>query len=89
MDTIPLLLLSSVVIITGVIIYLALTNRIIFKMAARNFTRRKAQSVIVIAGLMIGTSLISAALIVQSSSSTCLDASWFSASDQPASARIT
>jgi putative ABC transport system permease protein len=44
---------------------MALTNRIVFKMAVRNFTRRKAQSVIVIAGLMIGTSLISASLIVQ------------------------
>ena len=65
MELIPLLLLAGVVIITILIIYLALTNKIIFKMAARNFTRRKAQSVIVIAGLMIGTSLISAALIVQ------------------------
>jgi putative ABC transport system permease protein len=65
MDTISLLLLSGVVIITIIIIYLALTNRIIFKMAVRNFTRRKAQSAIVIAGLMIGTSLISASLVVR------------------------
>lgn len=65
MDVIPLLLLSGVGIITIIILFLALTNRIIFKMAVRNFTRRKAQSVIVVAGLMIGTSLISASLVVQ------------------------
>jgi putative ABC transport system permease protein len=59
-------LLSILVgIVTLMIIILALTNRIIFKMAARNFTRRKAQSVIVIAGLMIGTAIISSALVVQ------------------------
>ena len=65
MELIPILLISGVGLLTIIIIYLALTNRIIFKMAVRNFTRRKAQSVIVIAGLMIGTSLISASLIVQ------------------------
>ncbi len=65
MDTIPLLLIAGVGIITILIIYMALTNKIIFKMAVRNFTRRKAQSAIVIAGLMIGTSMISASLVVQ------------------------
>ncbi len=58
-------LFSIVGIIIFIIIILALTNRIIFKMAVRNFARRKAQSVIVIAGLMIGTAIISSALIVQ------------------------
>jgi ABC-type antimicrobial peptide transport system permease subunit len=65
MDMIPILLIAGVVIVTIIIIYLALTNKILFKMATRNFTRRKAQSVIVIAGLMIGTSLISASLVVR------------------------
>lgn len=65
MDGTLLILLIIVIIVTLIIAALAVTNRIIFKMAARNFTRRKAQSVIVIAGLMIGTSIISAALVVQ------------------------
>jgi hypothetical protein len=39
-------------------------HRVIFKMAARNFARRKAQSAIVVAGLMIGTAIISASLVV-------------------------
>jgi putative ABC transport system permease protein len=53
-----------VIILVIIIAVLALSNRIIFKMAVRNFTRRKAQSVIVIAGLMIGTAIISSALVV-------------------------
>jgi putative ABC transport system permease protein len=65
MDSTVLFLLILVGIITLTIIILAVTNRIIFKMAARNFVRRKAQSVIVIAGLMIGTAIISSALVVQ------------------------
>ena len=56
--------LIAVVVFLAIVI-LALTNRIIFKMAAKNFSRRKAQSIIVIAGLMIGTSIISASLVVQ------------------------
>jgi putative ABC transport system permease protein len=52
-------------IITLAIIILGVTARIIFKMAVRNFARRKAQSAIVIAGLMIGTAIISSALVVQ------------------------
>ena len=59
------LMFSIVGIIALIIMILALTNRIVFKMAARNFARRKAQSVIVIAGLMIGTAIISSALVVQ------------------------
>ena len=65
MDGTMLLMFSIVGIIALIILGLALTNRIIFKMAARNFVRRKAQSVIVIAGLMIGTAIISSALVVQ------------------------
>ncbi|MCK5561159.1 MAG: hypothetical protein KAJ51_11215, partial [Thermoplasmata archaeon] len=65
MDGTLLILLIIVIIVTLIIATLAVTNRIIFKMAVRNFTRRKAQSVIVIAGLMIGTAIISASLVVQ------------------------
>jgi putative ABC transport system permease protein len=60
-----ILMFSIIGIIALIIIILAVTNRIVFKMAARNFARRKAQSVIVIAGLMIGTAIISSALVVQ------------------------
>jgi ABC-type lipoprotein release transport system permease subunit len=58
-------LLILVIIIIVVIAALAMTNRIIFKMAVRNFSRRKIQSFIVICGLMIGTAIISSSLVVR------------------------
>jgi putative ABC transport system permease protein len=58
-------MLLFVIILVSVIAVLAVTNRIIFKMAVRNFTRRKIQSIIVICGLMIGTAIISSSLVVQ------------------------
>jgi putative ABC transport system permease protein len=64
MDPIVSFLMLMVIILILIIAALGLSNRIIFKMAVRNFTRRKAQSVIVIAGLMIGTAIISSALVV-------------------------
>jgi predicted PurR-regulated permease PerM len=65
MDGTLTVLMFIVLIIVLAITVMALTNRIIFKMAARNFSRRKAQSAIVISGLMIGTAIISSALVVQ------------------------
>lgn len=65
MDTIMLLMLLFVIIIAVAIAVLAVTNRIIFKMAVRNFARRKLQSLTVICGLMIGTAIISSSLAVQ------------------------
>ena len=64
MDGLLFLLLVGVGVIALAVMALALTNRVVFKMAARNFSRRKAQSAIVVAGLMIGTAIISASLIV-------------------------
>jgi putative ABC transport system permease protein len=65
MDGTLVMMLFFVIIIALGIAVLAVTNRIIFKMAVRNFTRRKIQSVIVIGGLMIGTAIISSSLVVQ------------------------
>ena len=64
MDGLLFLLLLGVGAITLGVLALALTNRVIFKMAYRNFARRKAQSAIVVAGLMIGTAIISSSLVV-------------------------
>ena len=65
MDEVLGMMLFIVIILAAVIAVLAATNRIIFKMAVRNFSRRKIQSVIVIGGLMIGTAIISSSLVVQ------------------------
>ena len=43
-----------------ILISLALRNRVAFKMAARNIPRRKTQSVLIVAGLMLATLLFSA-----------------------------
>ncbi|UCE74291.1 MAG: ABC transporter permease [Methanomassiliicoccales archaeon] len=64
MDPMANFLLLLVVIVTIVLAILALLNRITFKMAIRNFVRRKAHSAIVIAGLMVGTAIISSSLVV-------------------------
>jgi putative ABC transport system permease protein len=64
MDGLLFLLLLGVLAIALSVAVLALASRVIFKMAARNFARRKAQSAIVVAGLMIGTAIISASLVV-------------------------
>ena len=65
MDIIMIMMLFFVIILIAIIAVLAVTNRIIFKMAVRNFTRRKLQSLIVVCGLMIGTAIISSSLVVQ------------------------
>ena len=55
MDGLLFLLLLGVAIIGLAVAALALANRVVFKMAARNFARRKAQSAIVIAGFSSGS----------------------------------
>jgi putative ABC transport system permease protein len=44
--------------------YLALRNRLLFKMAVRNIPRRRAQTVLIIFGLTLSTTIISAALAI-------------------------
>ena len=65
MDEVLGMMLFIVILVALIIAVLAATNRILFKMAARNFARRKIQSIIVICGLMIGTAIISSSLVVQ------------------------
>ena len=65
MDAIMIMMFLFVIIIAAIIAVMAVTNRIIFKMAVRNFARRKLQSLTVICGLMIGTAIISSSLAVQ------------------------
>ena len=44
------------------VIFIALTNRVIFRMALRNIPRRKAQTVLIMCGLMLSTLIIAASL---------------------------
>ena len=47
-----------------VIITMALRNRILMKLALRNIPRRRAQTVLIIVGLMLSTTIISASLAI-------------------------
>src|SRR4051794_7758078 len=54
-------LLALLAVSLGSIVFVALRNRIMFKMGIRNLPRRRAQTVLIIVGLMLSTVIISAA----------------------------
>jgi hypothetical protein len=54
------------------IIISAFRNRILFKMAFRNFKRKKGSSVVIIIGLMVGTAIISSSFTVGDTFNTLL-----------------
>lgn len=56
--------LLLVLVILAALTALALQGRVVFRLAVRNFSRRKAQSALVVAGLMVGTAIISSSLVV-------------------------
>ena len=47
-----------------IIIVMALRNRILLKLAIRNIPRRRAQTVLIVIGLMLSTTIISASLAI-------------------------
>jgi len=53
--------------------FMIIRNRIIFKMGFRNILRRKGYTLIVILGLMIGTGVISASLIIGDTMDTMIE----------------
>jgi putative ABC transport system permease protein len=59
-----LVLLVVVSVLAVATVLLALRSPVLAKMAARNIARRKAHAAIVVAGLMVGTALISSSLVV-------------------------
>ena len=64
MNVLAISLSSLMVIILLVSIFLASRNRILLKLALRNIPRRKAQTVLIIVGLMLSTTIIMAALAI-------------------------
>ena len=62
MNSIMVVLLVGLALSLSVIGYVALRNRIMFRMGVRNIPRRVAQSVLIVIGLMLSTLIISAAL---------------------------
>jgi len=64
METITILLLAFSALFLGVIGYRGYKMRILLKMGLRNVSRRKVNTLIVILGLMIGTTIISSSLVI-------------------------
>lgn len=62
MTTILIVTLSVMALCLLTTVIIALRNRVIFKMAVRNIPRRKAQTILIMVGLMLSTLIIAASL---------------------------
>ena len=62
MDIWMAIMLTLFLIVTGVVLLLALRNRLFVKLGLRNLPRRRAQTVLIVVGLMLATVIITSAL---------------------------
>src|SRR5580765_7366370 len=62
MDTLAAVLAVLVAIVAGSLGALALRHRVLLKLGVRNLGRRRARSALIVVGLMLGTTIIAAAL---------------------------
>src|SRR6476469_2664902 len=62
METLTLVLAILVAAIVGALVLLAVRNRVLVKLGVRNVGRRRARSALIVVGLMLGTTIIAAAL---------------------------
>src|SRR5579859_6145500 len=61
MDDIMRVMLVLFALVTAVVVTLALRNRLLFKLGLRNIPRRRAQTILIIVGLMLSTVIITSA----------------------------
>ena len=61
-DTLLLVLAVLLAMVAGALGLLALRNRVLLKLGVRNVGRRRARSALIVVGLMLGTTIIAAAL---------------------------
>jgi putative ABC transport system permease protein len=61
MDLIMYVLVALLALSLGSVVFVAVRNQIMFKMGIRNIPRRRAQTVLIVLGLMLSTVIISAA----------------------------
>jgi putative ABC transport system permease protein len=62
MDTLEVALLAALTAALAAVSVLALRNRVFFRLGVRNARRRRGRSALIVAGLMLGTAIITAAL---------------------------
>ena len=72
MNTLAGVLLGGTVVVLAIVLLLALRNRVLLKLALRNIPRRKAQSVLIVVGLMLSTTIIMSALAIGDSVSSSI-----------------
>jgi ABC-type lipoprotein release transport system permease subunit len=63
LDTYLIAVGTMAVLIVLILLYIAIRNPLLVRLGARNFTRRKSQTVLILIGLMLSTLIISAALV--------------------------
>src|SRR5947209_14778814 len=61
-DTLTTILLTMTLIIIGVVVLLALSNLLFFKIGVRNIPRRRTQMWLIVFALMLSTTLLSSVL---------------------------
>src|SRR5579883_1021353 len=61
MDDIMRVMLVLFALVTAIVVTLALRNRLLLKMGLRNIPRRRAQTMLIIVGLMLSTVIITSA----------------------------
>ena len=62
LDILTTVLVSITLVIIGVVLVLALTNTIFFKIGVRNIPRRRLQMLLIVFALMLSTTLLSSVL---------------------------
>ena len=62
LDKLTIILVSITLVIVGVVLLLALTNTIFFKIGVRNIPRRRLQMLLIVFALMLSTTLLSSVL---------------------------
>ena len=65
-------LFGGTVVVLLLIFLLALLNKVLLKLALRNIPRRKAQSILIVVGLMLSTTIIMSALAIGDSVSSSI-----------------
>ena len=63
MDSLAVGVLIALAVVLGVVGALAIRNRIFLKLGIRNVSRRRARTALIVLGLMLGTTIISSALV--------------------------
>ncbi|HIF71674.1 MAG TPA: FtsX-like permease family protein [Dehalococcoidia bacterium] len=72
MNVLAVILAGGTIVVLLAIFLLALRNKVLLKLALRNIPRRKAQSILIVVGLMLSTTIIMSALAIGDSVSSSI-----------------